>query len=104
MPVSPPTYRPSFLPTKAERDAQYNARKRNKASTKFYHSQAWLSIRIIKLSESPDCELCLLGGVHTPATHVHHKLELGTHPELALDVENMQALCLSCHSRHHATQ
>ncbi len=103
MPISPPTYRPSFLPTKAERDRYYNKAKRNRASTTFYHSKAWLGCREIKLSVNPYCELCLLGGVHTPATHVHHLLEITTHPHLSLDMDNMQSLCIGCHSRVHAS-
>src|ERR1700727_3031048 len=104
MPVSPPTYRPAFLPTKGERDRQYNKVSRNKESTRFYHSKAWLLLRDVKLCNSPYCETCLLGGVHTPASHVHHKEEVSTHPHMALDEDNLMSLCLPCHSSVHACQ
>ncbi len=104
MPVSPPTYKPSWISTKQANDRFYNKKRRNKDSVKFYHSAAWEGCRQIKLSANPYCELCLLGGVHTPATHVHHRQEITTHPHLALDIDNMQSLCLPCHSRVHAIQ
>ena len=103
MPISPPTYRPSFLPTKAERDRTYNRTKRDPISRAFYHSVVWLKLRIVKLTNSPYCEQCLLGCVYTPAYMVHHIQPISTHPHTALDEDNLMSMCKPCHSRLHAT-
>jgi 5-methylcytosine-specific restriction enzyme A len=99
-----PTYRPPWMPTKQERDRAYNAR-RSKESKSFYNLRDWRDrLQPMKLARDPYCEHCLQRGVHEPATHVHHIKSIEEAPELARDFDNMQSLCLSCHSRHHASE
>lgn len=43
------------------------------------------------------CQECLRHGNITPATDAHHKKTLEDYPWLALDVDNGEALCRSCH-------
>jgi len=101
--LSPPTYRPSWAPTRQERNRAYKARRTDREEQRFYTSPVWRKLREIKLCNNPYCEQCLVRGVHTPATIVHHKVEVKTDPTLALDLETLVSACKSCHSRIHAT-
>lgn len=73
----------------------YYDRYRRNPVTKIKYGRPWQKIRNAYIAEHPICEVC-----HSArATEVHHKLPLkcgGTH-----DIENLQALCKSCHSRIH---
>lgn len=58
------------------------------------------------LSEHPYCERCLKRGYFIPAEHVHHKKYIDTpekvnDPMLALNPDNLEALCEPCHSIEH---
>lgn len=50
------------------------------------------------------CEKCLEEGVITPATRVHHKVHLTpenvNNPDIALNWDNLEALC----EKHHAAE
>ena len=79
----------------------YNKYQRDPKSKKRYDAD-WQKISCAYLSANPLCELCKTDGRLTAATLVHHRRKLsdgGTN-----DVENLQALCQSCHSRLHARQ
>jgi 5-methylcytosine-specific restriction endonuclease McrA len=101
--MSVPTHRPSFLPSKREKDRAHWHTRVDKEEHRFYNSKAWIALRDIKLCDDPYCEECLKQGVHTAATHVHHKEEVKARPDLALDMDNLVSLCMSCHSRVHAS-
>ena len=95
-----PTYRP-FPFFSSVRHREYDAVYRNKESKHFYNSSAWKNARVMQLHEYPLCDECQREGLITPATHVHHRIELSVAPELALDASNHQRLCQACHSRLH---
>lgn len=72
----------------------------------FYTSAKWKKVRATYLAEHPYCERCLALGKVTPAEHVHHKQYIDTpakvaNPMLALNPENLEALCEPCHSQEH---
>jgi len=106
MPHRIPTYRP-FAHSQAKRldDAakqrEYDQARRNKESKRIYNTDAWQRARLIQLREHPLCYDCLQAGRHTVATQVHHIEELTAAPELALDLDNLRSLCLSCHMSLH---
>ncbi len=75
----------------------------NPEARRFYNSRAWKRLRIIKLTNNPYCAECLTRGLHVPATHVHHEIEVLDRADLSLDLGNLISLCHSCHSRHHAS-
>jgi 5-methylcytosine-specific restriction protein A len=78
---------------------RYNRYDRDPESGKRY-GRTWKQIRSAFLASHPLCEMCIEEGRLTPATLVHHKRKLtdgGTNDE-----DNLQALCLECHSRLHA--
>lgn len=67
----------------------------------FYHSKAWKRLsRAFLLSKNYICERC-----GAPAEIAHHKIYLTaenvTDPNIALNPDNLEALCLDCHNREH---
>ena len=67
----------------------------------FYVSIAWRRLRLYKLSQTPFCERCDCLKV---ATEVHHIKEVKTNPEIRLDINNLESICKSCHSKHTANE
>ncbi len=61
----------------------------------FYTNKKWRNLREYKLAINPFCEMC---GV--VATEIHHKKDRQSSPEFEYDINNLQSLCKSCHSRH----
>lgn len=79
------------------------------AQKKFYDSKAWRRCRDVYLSEHPCCERCQQAGLISVAEHVHHKQELTAEnykdPMIALNPDNLEALCFKCHQKeHHASE
>jgi 5-methylcytosine-specific restriction protein A len=67
----------------------------------FYHSKAWKRLsRAFLLSKNYICERC-----GRPAEIAHHKIYLTaenmTDPDVALNPDNLEALCLDCHNQEH---
>jgi 5-methylcytosine-specific restriction endonuclease McrA len=106
MPYRVPTHRPPHLgsPLDARRAAgrHYSRYRRDKDRQAFYQSAAWRGVRDLRLSLNPYCAPCLARGDYTPATFVHHKVPIEVDPSLALDLDNTESQCRSCHSRLHA--
>lgn len=67
----------------------------------FYKRSAWRRCRLLKLARDPLCEACLALGVlrPEPATQVHHKIDLADRRDLAYDLDNLESLCQTHHSR-----
>ena len=76
-----------------------------KEQNKFYDSKKWKRCREVYLSEHPLCERCLQAGRASIAEHVHHKIELNESnykdPMIALNPDNLEALCFDCHRKEH---
>ena len=67
----------------------------------FYNSKAWRRLsRVFLLSTSYICEIC-----GKPAEIAHHKRHITpqnvTDPEITLNIENLQAVCVECHNTIH---
>lgn len=74
----------------------------------FYTSKAWETIREDYLkSVNHYCERCKAKGIYEPAKIVHHKIYLSEenfrNPEIALNFDNLEALCARCHNLEHDT-
>ena len=78
---------------------------------KFYKSKEWKAIRVRVLKrDNYECQECKRNGLvytdaHDPEKHkrldVDHIKEIYTHPELALEMDNLQTLCIPCHNKKH---
>jgi 5-methylcytosine-specific restriction enzyme A len=85
--------RPRPEPVKLE-----ELRERNR----FYGSVPWRKLRAAFLAENPLCLRCAAEGREgVPATVAHHVVERLDDPDRALDWDNLEALCASCHTNHH---
>ncbi len=83
-----------------------------KTTDPFYSSGAWRTARKERLKKDGlHCVWCKRAGrwttdrhgrtIRVPATMVHHIKPYQTHPELALDLDNLVSLCDSCHDAAH---
>ena len=52
-----------------------------------------------KLAADPLCELCLAKGNVAQAEEVDHIKPVNQYPELRLVYDNLQSLCVTCHSK-----
>lgn len=83
---------------------------------KFYDSGEWKKLRAeIKKRDNYECQECKRQGRLSIDTNeysesakrkkiqlvVHHIKELDHHPELALDKENLETVCVDCHNKEH---
>lgn len=71
---------------------------------KFYHSKKWLKCRRIYIATVFGlCEKC-----QAPGHILHHKVELTpqniSNPEITLNFNNLEYLCLDCHNREHGSR
>jgi 5-methylcytosine-specific restriction endonuclease McrA len=71
--------------------------------SKFLNRARWrhpsTGLRAVKLRKNPICEDPFNERCHKPATQVHHKIDHHDDERLFFDFNNLQALCISCHSR-----
>ena len=80
---------------------------RNKDYQHLLNSKRWKQLREWKLQQNPLCELCEAEGFVRSAIDVHHKtpVESARTPQemeqLCFNPSNLQALCISCHSKIH---
>lgn len=72
----------------------------------FYVSRAWQECaRAYRQSVGGLCERCAAAGLIVPAEEVHHKIRLTPEtladPTIALNWDNLEALCKDCHLKEH---
>lgn len=83
---------------------------------KFYDSGDWKKMREdVKRRDNFECQECKRQGRVTIDTNeysesakrkkimlvVHHIKELEHHPELALEIGNLETVCVDCHNKEH---
>ena len=76
-------------------DKQYD-RHRGSASSRGY-DRRWRLIAKIKLTNDGLCERCSTDEQPVVAVIPHHIKPVDTHPELRLEMTNLQSLCYDCH-------
>lgn len=81
------------------REVRHNAY--NTEYTTFYNSTAWKKARKqVLLRDNYMCQHCLAKGVvNDEDLIVHHKIELKQDWSKRLDMENLEAVCISCHNK-----
>lgn len=88
---------------KAERNKYYDTRIRDQQATEFYHSKEWEAVRRLVLARDHYlCQKCLKEKRLTPASMVHHIVELRDDWSKRLQADNLVSLCQSCHNKVHA--
>jgi 5-methylcytosine-specific restriction protein A len=75
-----------------------------KQSKAFYDSKKWKKIRNRQLNKYPLCERCLGMGDVVRAAVVDHIVPWKGDRSLAIDPDNLQSLCVSCHNAKSATE
>lgn len=83
---------------KKQTDKEYNKYQRDEFSRNFYNTPRWREIRKLKLTTTPFCEECRKNGTIIKATMVDHITPIKQGGN-AFDLDNLQSLCWSCHSR-----
>lgn len=93
-----------------------NAYKSEQQKCSFYDSYAWRKLsKQIKKRDNNECQECKRKGEvfiddkryserakrKKIQLVVHHIKELEHYPELALDEENLETVCVNCHNREH---
>lgn len=86
---------------------------------KFYDSGDWKKLRAeIKKRDNYECQECKRNGIVSVDTNeysesakrkkimllVDHIKELDVYPELALDDDNLETLCVGCHNKKHGRE
>ena len=79
---------------------------KRKERQKIYQDVRWQRLRVAYLADHPLCEECLTRGVTREAVDVHHvvsfmSVEGVERIELALNYDNLRALCKECHQAEH---
>lgn len=69
----------------------------------FYNSWSWRKLRKRFLELNPLCKYCYNEGIVTKATVADHKIRINAGGD-ALNENNIQALCESCHNRKSALE
>lgn len=85
--------------------------KTKEQKVKFYKSDAWQQLRLKALErDNYECQECKRQGKvytdhHDPDKHkrldVDHIKEIYTNPELALEIDNLETLCIRHHNAKH---
>lgn len=74
---------------------------------KLINSARWRKLRLLKLSNNPLCQQCLIAGISRLANEVHHVTPVETAQTLKemsalmFDYNNLQSLCHDCHVATH---
>ena len=71
------------------------------ASGRFYKTGYWKAKRKKIIDRDKECQRCKRKGKVGKAEVVHHKKHLDEYPELALDDDNLEAICAACHNEEH---
>ena len=79
---------------------------KRKERQKIYQDVRWQRLRVAYLADHPLCEECLANGDTREAVDVHHVVSFMTAEgveriELALNYDNLRALCKECHQAEH---
>jgi 5-methylcytosine-specific restriction enzyme A len=97
---------PRCLPfARAEQNAKHGDRTgrmtpERAAHHRFKNSPAWRKLRLTIIARDGGCADC----GREDNLSVHHIKKFRTHPELALDPDNLITVCRSCHGRREARE
>jgi 5-methylcytosine-specific restriction protein A len=81
------------------RSSNYIDLSTRKGRNLFYQSPEWFAIRRIVLTKTPFCVECIKNEIYEISSEVDHIVDIKDAPAKCMDIDNLQALCKSCHSR-----
>ena len=61
------------------------------------YGRDWRKVRAMFIAANPLCARCAARGVVVAVEEVHHIKPVVTHPDLRLDMTNLEPLCGRCH-------
>lgn len=68
----------------------------------FYKGKRWRQLRLLALERDKfECQRCKAKGKYAKAKNVHHKKEVKDYPQLALELDNTESICIRCHNAEH---
>lgn len=86
----------------ASYNKNYEITQRDHATKAIYKTSKWQRVRMIALiRDNFLCVECKKNGIDTPATEVHHVVEISVSPELAYNLDNLASICRKCHLKTH---
>ena len=78
---------------------------KHKKPNPFYLSKPWRKIRAVALARDNHlCQNCLKRGRLRAAALVHHIAPLDERPDLGLELDNLQSVCMGCHAQLHGME
>ena len=83
------------------RRREYERRPERKADNGFYKTSQWIAFRdyLLTKQEFALCRECAKLGRIVPTVAIDHIMPRKERPDLALDEDNCQGLCASCHGK-----
>ena len=100
MPMKPPVFRPSYLPSPEQARREYEqSRKVRDPWRKWFNTKGWRHMRNAQLASEPLCKRCSDASPPrlTPATVAHHVVAHRGDPNLFWNGK-LESMCASCHS------
>lgn len=97
---------PTITKLKKKKRENYHYQKTDEIR-KIYNSAKWVNLRRAYMMQHPLCERCLSNDLVKPTEEIHHikPISMGTTElemkELALNPNNLIALCKECHHQIH---
>ena len=80
---------------KAKRNRYYDSKLRDKQSTAFYNSKAWIMLSRTRLQRDEyKCQVC--GEI---ATEVHHIISIKKAWNKRYEIDNLMSICTACHNK-----
>jgi 5-methylcytosine-specific restriction endonuclease McrA len=68
----------------------------------FYKCKEWRALRQEALErDNFECQECKRKGRYKRAQNVHHLKEVKARPDLALELNNLECICIACHNAVH---
>ena len=86
-----------YLP-KPNQQSKLKIKENRLSSNQRGYDSSWRMVRQCHIEQFPLCFDCLLRGIYTEGSDVHHIKKLADNPHLRDVAANLMTLCHSCHS------
>lgn len=96
-------YNPYWIESKKKvfgNGSRFTANTNDSRNQRFYKSKQWQQTRDYIIRLYPECVRCLENNIITEATDVNHIVNINIDWNRRLDIDNLEALCKSCHWKY----